>query len=493
MTRFLFPAILLLLFTSHGAMAQNEEDALRFSQYLPGGTARSWALGGAMGAAGADPASASTNPAGFGLYNVSEVSFSPQFEVNGARSTYHGTSANDNDNRFSFNNLSLVLSSPYEHGGDWRSGTFGVSFDRLASFHWEEHATGAAKGTILQKFVNEANGTAPGSLKDAFPFTSNLAYMAYGIDPLDTVANTYSSAIPFSSTTDQDHRISSSGRLNTTSFFYAANYLDKLYVGATLGLVGLRYERHTAHAEKVEDPGNDLKDLSYTENLVTTGNGVDLKLGFLARAGKRMRLGLAFHSPKWLLLGDSYNYVMSTGFRTPVSNGKTSYSQYSPDGTFNYRLRTPWSVLASASYIAGTHGLVSIDYGYTDFRQARLKTSADLLDDYDFSSENQAIQASFRGTHSLRVGTEWRSGAWYFRGGWGIWPDAYADQDRRQGTAYMRFTGGIGFRSEHISVDLAGVYGKRDTNYFQYDPGLADITQEQLTDTRGLITVTFRP
>lgn len=70
----------LLLCTASAVFGQNEEDALRYSDLLPGGTARSWALGGAMGAVGADPGSATTNPAGFGLYNTSEISFTPHLK-----------------------------------------------------------------------------------------------------------------------------------------------------------------------------------------------------------------------------------------------------------------------------------------------------------------------------------------------------------------------------------------------------------------------------
>ncbi|MBS1583560.1 MAG: hypothetical protein JST66_15265 [Bacteroidetes bacterium] len=476
-------------------LGQNEEDALRYSQTLPGGTARSWAMGSAFGAVGADPASASLNPAGFGLYNTSEISFTPGFEVNDAKAKHYGTSATGNDNRFSFNNLSLMLSYPGSSGSDWRGGVFGVSFDRQASFHWEQRAVGDnVNSTILQRFVNEANGTAPGDLADAFPFTSDLAYQTYALNPTgDTIANTYDSAIPFGSDVRQEHTISTSGRLNTTSLFYAANYMDRLYIGGSLGIVGVRYDRRTTHRETTLDETLDLKDLSYQENLRTTGSGIDLKVGVIGRATDNLRLGLAFHSPMWLQMNDAYTYSMNTGFRTPDANGKTGYSWDSPDGAYAYRVRTPWRVVASAAYVAGKHGLVSVDYGYTNFRQSKLNSGVNAADDYDFSMENDVIHQDLRSTHSVRVGTEWRSGPWYFRGGWGYWPDAYADNDARQGTAYMRYTAGFGFRSEHVSVDLAGIYGTRDIKYFQYDPALVAATSERLTDTHGLLTIAFRP
>ncbi|MBP9159388.1 MAG: hypothetical protein WBO28_05805 [Flavobacteriales bacterium] len=485
---------ILLATTSIQVFSQNEEDALRLSNTLPGGTARSWALGGAMGAVGADPGSATTNPAGFGLYNTSEVSFTPQFEVNTAKSLYYGTSTTATDNRFSFNNLSLMLSYPSSKESDWRGGIFGVSFDRQASYHFDEHAVGKSiSSSLLDKFVNEANGTPPGSLADLTSSNAYLAYEGYGINPLDTNSNSYYSAIPQGATTDQDQRITGAGRVNTTSFFYAANYKDRFYIGGSLGIAGVRYERETTHGETVSDTTSDINQLAYTERLLTSGSGIDLKFGVIGRVADNLRLGLAFHSPTWLQLSDSYNYTMTTGFNTPDANGNKSYSNDSPDGSFNYRVRTPWHVLASAAYVAGKHGLVSVDYEYTDFRQMKLNKSLDGLDDYSFGKENTAVQDDFRGVHSLRVGTEWRSGNWYFRGGAGVWPNAYADIDPRQGTAYMRYSGGIGYRTQHISLDLTGVYGTGEMNYYQYDPALVQATNVTRTDTRGMVTFAYRP
>src|SRR6218665_34536 len=97
-------ATLLWVASAVTAMAQNEEDALLYSNILPGGTARSWGMGSAMGAVTAHPVSASLNPAGFGLYNTSELSFTPAFEVNDAQSIFYSTKATNNDSRFHFNN-----------------------------------------------------------------------------------------------------------------------------------------------------------------------------------------------------------------------------------------------------------------------------------------------------------------------------------------------------------------------------------------------------
>lgn len=494
MTRWLFAWMLLTGLGTTAAYGQNEEDAVRFSSYLPGGTARSWALGSAMGAVGADPSSISLNPAGMALYNTSEFSITPQFEVNSAKATHYGSGASDTDNKFSFNNLSLILSTPSVESDKWVSTTFGISFDRQASYHWEQRAHGSAvPSTILQMFVNEADGTAPGNLASDFPFTSDLAWESYGINLQDSASNAYYSSIPYGIDVDQDHRISSSGRLNTTSFFYSANLRDRVYLGAAMGLAAVRFERQTVHAEQVLDPSEEFSNLSYREKLLTTGSGVDLKIGVLGRVGDRLRLGLAFHSPKWLQLSDLYSYQMDTRFRTPDAEGNYTYGKDSPTGNFDYRIRTPWKLLASAAYIVGQHGLFSVDYSYSDYRQTRLGQRHSFLDDYDFSMENQAVTRDLRAAHSVRAGTEWRTGAWYFRAGWGIWPDAYDGTDARHGTAYKRYTAGVGYRARHISIDLAMVHGTRDTKYFPYAQDLVQPINATLSDTRGMLTLAFRP
>jgi hypothetical protein len=91
------------------------------------------------------------------------------------------------------------------------------------------------------------------------------------------------------------------------------------------------------------------------------------------------------------------------------------------------------------------------------------------------------------------VGTEWRAGNLYFRGGWGWWQDPYVDGEPRQGSGYKRYTAGMGYRDEHLSLDLTLAYGTGSTNYFQYDPALVKATNETRSDYRGLVTLAYRP
>ena len=60
-------------------VAQNEFDALRYSNLEFFGDARFNAMGGSFGALGANMASLSVNPGGIGVYKSSDFSFTPAF------------------------------------------------------------------------------------------------------------------------------------------------------------------------------------------------------------------------------------------------------------------------------------------------------------------------------------------------------------------------------------------------------------------------------
>jgi len=473
---------------------QNEIDALRASTIAPGGTARSIGIANAFGALGADAACLAINPAGMGLYRTSEFAFTPSFEINTINSTYNGQSASDAATRFYFSNLALILHSRAEQGSNWRHSSFGVVFDRQASNHWRSQAIGqGVRTSILDAFALQANGTRPEDLINAAPFTAWPAYEAFGINPEDTLGTNYFAALPAGTKVDQTHTVVSRGATNNTSFFYSGNYMDQLYVGASVGIVGHRFTRTTTHAETVADENVDLKDMRYREDLTTTGNGLDVKVGAIYRFSERFRAGLAFQSPMWLQLNDVFVTEVSTNFRIPDSEGRTSYTGASPDGIFAYRVNSPWRTVVSAAYIAGANGLVSVDYTYADQRRMRLRPSNKLENSYDFRAENETIQNTFRATHSLRIGTEWRAGNWYFRMGWGFVPDAYQEQDPRHGQALKTYAGGLGYRTDHLGLDLGMNYEDRATNFFQYDPTLADVTNERRTNLRTLVTLSLRP
>ncbi|HEU5290319.1 MAG TPA: long-chain fatty acid transporter, partial [Cyclobacteriaceae bacterium] len=69
------------------------ENALLFSRTKPGGSARIQAMGGAQIALGGDFSSALSNPAGLGMYNRSEITFSPGLNFYNTDAEHLGTNS----------------------------------------------------------------------------------------------------------------------------------------------------------------------------------------------------------------------------------------------------------------------------------------------------------------------------------------------------------------------------------------------------------------
>lgn len=71
------------------------ENGLLFSRTQPAGSARIQALGGTQIALGGDYSSALSNPAGLGMFNRSEFTFTPALNFNNMNAGHLGLTASD--------------------------------------------------------------------------------------------------------------------------------------------------------------------------------------------------------------------------------------------------------------------------------------------------------------------------------------------------------------------------------------------------------------
>jgi hypothetical protein len=472
---------------------QDELDAVRTATMAPGGTARSTALGNAFGALGADPVAAVINPAGLALYQSSAISISLGTTIQSSYSDFYGSRTSAIQGRVMVGNAALVLNKPDENGSGW-SRTFALIYDRGQNLYRNLSALGSGvSGSLLQTYVREADGTAYSDLSTAFPFSSSIAWTAYGINTVPGTTDRYFAYIPEQALTQQRHTVEMQGSTNRTCFAYSGNYRDRLYIGGALNLLGHRLNRVITHTEETLNPTLDMGSFTLRENLATRGTGVELGVGAIWRFNDRFRAGASFMSPQWYLLSDAYSTKLNTTFRTPDSLGAYTYEGQSPDGTYSYRLSTPWRTTVSAAYIAGQYGSVSLDYEFADMRTMRYRTSSQLDDTYDFAKENSAIKQRFRALHTVRVGTEWRVSNWYWRGGFSFVPDAFRPADPQRGQSNRTFSAGTGYRWEHLTLDLTCSMSYRADRTQPYD---ADLVLPIDTDWRtfnALLTLGFRP
>ena len=147
--------LLILLGSTLTTYAQDPEDALRLSWFNPSGTARSNALGGAMGSLGGDLSANHINPAGLGLYKSSEILLTPKFLVQNNTFNYLNNHSTSTDNKFNFGSIGIVLAEG-KRVRNWTSTAFSITFNQIADFSNHLSFSGMNnKSSLSEKYLEE--------------------------------------------------------------------------------------------------------------------------------------------------------------------------------------------------------------------------------------------------------------------------------------------------------------------------------------------------
>lgn len=454
--------VLLAIAFATGIKAQNEVDALRYSNLMSGGSARYIGLGGAFGAVGADFTTLSVNPAGIGLFKSSEVSFSPSMFVGKTTSAYNGNSMDDLRYNFNLGHIGMVLSFPANQPKDkpgWRNIQVGFGLNRIQNYNNRILLKGKNENSsLLDSWVSYANGYTFDNLNG---FDTQLGFDTWLLDTIPGNPTRYKSAKPAGGVMQQKS-IETSGSMNEWVFSMGANYNDKFYIGGTLGFPYFRYKELSTYTETAinENLANtEFQEFKYHSDLTTNGNGINFKLGFIFKPADFVRIGAAIHTPtSFYSIHDNYSNKVESKF----ANGD-NYDADSPDGEFDYKLTTPMKMTGGIAFIIGQLGLVSADYEYVDYSEARLRSD----EDEDFFDANNNIRSNYTGAHNIRVGTEWIIDQFMIRGGYGMFGSPFKSgiNDGEKTT----YSFGVGIREKTYFIDFAYMYTKADEDYYLYN------------------------
>jgi hypothetical protein len=459
-------AFLLLTALSTSSIAQNAADALRYSRLNYSGTARFVAMGGAFGALGADFTSLSQNPAGIGLYKSSEISITPSLLMDKTEAVFNGSYREDSKYTFNVASVGIVMAtnpSVQNPKSMWKNVQFGFGMNRMANFNNRMMIDGDnAVSSFLTPYRDESSGIAPGDLGS---FGAGLAYDAdllFLRNSIDSATWNYQIDLP-NGGVNQRKSFESEGSLNEMAFTFGANYGDKLYLGATVGVPFINYTETSSFTETDEEGNSDyFKSFTKSDYLETSGTGVNFKFGLIYRVTDWFRLGGAVHTPTFYSnMADSWN----SSIRSNFDNG-SSISVRSPEGYYEYELTTPMRVIGSVGFIIGKAGLISADYEFVDYSSAKMRAN-----DYDFYDENEAIRTSYLSANNFRLGTEWRYGSLNFRGGYSLSANPYKYGTEAVNTSYSL---GLGIREKNFFVDLAWVHSQMDNEYYLYSVDYVD-------------------
>jgi hypothetical protein len=445
--------------------AQYAQDALRFSQTNYGSSARFKGLGNAQIGLGGDISSLGGNPAGLGMFTRSEFSITPEFNNTTANASYLGQNSKANKDQLNLNQVGVVWYSPIvkKAGSDLNKGAvsvvWGLGYNRNNDFSSEFSYGGRnADNSIADYFSELANGA--GQLPEALE-RGSLEKMAFDNFLIDPIAGNNAMYQPATSlNNDQmryENRYGSTSELNVSA---ALNISNQLYLGASIGLVNLRYNSSSEFLESgtniSTDADNDMAGanytLSYRQHQVTDGSGINGRLGLIFKPVENVRLGATFQTPTWMHIQDNTAEVLDTrytsgGTTTDFTNVETNYP-------FEYNLRTPYKGSLGASVVIGNNALISADLDYVDYSTMKFSTSSNYGGYETVNANNAAIKRDYTNTINYRLGAEYKIGLLALRAGYGLNGSPYkADQDNIFEMKY--YSGGLGYRFANYYVDLA--------------------------------------
>lgn len=458
------------------AMAQTENDMLDFSTVYYQGTAKSAAMGNAMGAVGNDFSAIAINPANLGLFRKATFTFSPDFSVTSVESKYKENNGFDRAFKLQNNNIGLTWTQDFDDG-PFKSVSIAIGVNKLNNYKSNAYVNGENPNTsLIDAYLTELyeNGIDNDVvLEDYSPNGLFPLWDTYLLDFYDD--GSIGSVVPQGGL-KQQYGVSRNGYMREFTFASGFNFDEKFFLGVALDFPYFNKNTTNEYKEINLDASDSFKNWTQTEYIKNSGFGINAKIGAIVYPAKWLRLGASFHSPSVFNVTESwYTYTRSV-FSNDI------YEHESPTGTYSYIVTTPLRLGASAALIFGNFGMITGDYEYVDYSMMRASSN-----DYDYSNFNDVIRDMYKATSNLRFGTEWRWQTLAFRAGYAIYgsPFGFSKTDLRT-TSYSC---GFGYTYHRFTFDAAYVLSQRSNSYDLYSqfslyPAYYGETNEFVDDTK---------
>jgi long-subunit fatty acid transport protein len=500
---------LLTLFILSGSyiFAQTPDDALRTAWFTQNGSGRNTATGGVMGSLGGDITANHVNPAGLGLFKTNELVLSPGFNLNNNKLDYRGTNNAVQKNNFNYGATGLILSSSSNNKKKWTSSAFAISVNQVANYNNHIQFTGFNNmSSYSEKYLEELtrDKADTNAALSNYIFGSSLAFRTYLIDTLSGPGGSlagYQSLVPISTGVNQSYDAVTSGGYHEIALGLAGNMDDKMYVGGSLVIPVINYNRDLVYAEKdaTNNPNNNFSSFEYKESFSSRGIGVGLKLGVIYKPTDYWRIGFAFHTPQIMGYKDEISSSMTTNtesYAKTISESSSNLNSGNP-GKSEYNLITPYRAIVSASYVfrevndtRRQKAFLSADLEYVNYRGSRFSASNksdQALVDY-YTLLNNEIKDYYKGNFNFRIGGELKFNVWMVRLGGGFYGSPYADADLKANKIVA--SGGLGYRNHGMFIDLSYAHAFQKDVQFAYRLNDKPNTYATQTGARGTVMMT---
>lgn len=443
--------ILALFLVGTGAFAQGWEDAYLFAQNEYGGTARSMALGNAVTALGGDAGTIGINPAGSSVNSYSQFMFTSGLSIANGWSVGtiaegdtapigFGDEVNSHYTRFKVPNTGMIYNFDTGRRHGLKRMSVGFVMNSTGDYTNKLMASGVNSDNSFGGFLaSYADGFATDVMaNEAWDYVGDISRMppwiamtAYRSGMISGVTGADGAYIALTEVMDdngnfrlaapvmQNYGRKTSGYKQDWVMNFSANWDDKFFLGANLGITSLRYNLTEVWEEAPENvsdfPAIAFSDgtTEYFQNMVMKrrfvldGSGVYAKAGFIWVPVRGIRLGGAIQTPTIMNITENYGYSGQSSFL-----GNTREKVNSAEDYWDYDMVYPFRYNLGAAFTFGGMAILSADYEAVNYSQSGFRISSDEeFDSYDddiFSSQNNDIRNVLGVSHSLRVGVEFK-------------------------------------------------------------------------------------
>lgn len=530
--------------------AQSVPTALRISQNDLRGTARFMSMGGAFGALGGDLSALSQNPGGIGIYRSNEVGFTLGLDALQSRSQTGGLSQTEDMTQFNLNNIGCVFTLKL-YNDVMPNINFGFTYNKAASFNRKFHGDVPMLRNSMSNYIagmcNTAGLTEDDVMSDnnydpynppidarSVPWLSILGYDAMLTNPEGDAENPrWYGQYGEGTTGDGYFEVNEKGSVDEYNIAIGGNINNVVYWGMDFDITSVSYRIESIWAESLdnayvynpneESVGRYSSDWMLYDKYRVNGTGFNFKLGVIVKPIQELRLGLAFHTPTYYNLNETYSDThMAFDYPFEMAYDQTwANDGYPASNSFNFK--TPWKVIASVAGVIGNKLIVSADYqwdSYSDMRyseadmygyydpwydwddpwsdwggwygapKSRSADRVDYMNANDYA--NSKIKEIYRDTHTLRLGAEYRViPSFSIRAGYSyttspVTTEAMDGRVEIPGTGVMtnysldnttnHITCGVGYKHKGFYVDFAYVYKHMTSEYYPFSPDIFDLS-----------------
>lgn len=512
-----------------GLAAQNAFEAFNLSQSGLRGTARYMSMGGAFTALGGDVSCLHQNPAGIGIYRSSDLAATLQIDFQSAKTAIGDETT---QTRAACNNVAYVGTYSFGESSVMPYLNWGASYARTASF--DRHYAGRLGqiGTSLTNFVADYTSEGGWRPKDLLmsnsadpywdssaPWMSIMMYNGYGINPQNDQSSIYQGLYDYGRSNAQGwFDIREKGYVDDYTINLGGNVMNMVYWGLGFGITDIEYRQDAYYSESIGDArvaaldrsGNSANgymkggaDMDLDNYTHTYGTGFNFKFGMILKPVNEFRIGLAIHTPTYYDLTTESQSRFSYDYSSPQypSNTRLQGSINAPGNypdVFDWKLRTPWRLMAGMAGVIGSKGILSIDYEYRPAQDISMQDN----NGNDYYDLNNDVKNYFKAQNIVRLGAEYRAtenfslragyvyesspvtdqaednSAYYYTSGPG---DAGTQPSVTLPKSTQYVTAGLGFHYQNFYADLAYVHKYRKNTYHAFTS-----YQEMVPDENGL-------